>query len=369
MKLWSSFVKEIKLASRGFYFYIEIFMAVVMLLVLLFVIPDSFNKMEDEYFYLDIPEQFRAAEEKLINSLEDLDGKPERVEVEVGDATVSAELYTSEEKNYFIVESIDAAKQIAEQKHVITSTIIMSDAGEMRYAYYLQGYETSRLKNLLLILHGGDDEMLKEVYDNQDIRPLSSGFEVLSDRENLLPVMLAFNGSLMGLFIIAAYIFLDKKEGVIKAYAITASAVWQYLMSKVMVLTTTALLTSLMIVLPIMGFEINYGLLLILLITTGFFASTLGLLLASFFDDFSKAFGTVYMIMMAMLLPSIAYYIPSWEPTWIKLIPSYFIIEGFNEIFVHGNTGLILLISAGYTLAGLVLFFISNRRYKKTLWT
>ena len=36
----------------------------------------------------------------------------------------------------------------------------------------------------------------------------------------------------MGFFIIAAYIFLDKKEGVIKAYAVTPSPVWKYLLSK-----------------------------------------------------------------------------------------------------------------------------------------
>jgi hypothetical protein len=35
MKLWSSYIKEMKIAARGFYFYIELFMAVVLLIILL----------------------------------------------------------------------------------------------------------------------------------------------------------------------------------------------------------------------------------------------------------------------------------------------------------------------------------------------
>lgn len=77
MKLWSSFVKELTIASRGFYFYVEIVMAAILLFVLLFVIPENFSSKEDEYLYLEFPTV--EIQEKYIDALEDLDGKTEEV--------------------------------------------------------------------------------------------------------------------------------------------------------------------------------------------------------------------------------------------------------------------------------------------------
>jgi len=46
MKLLSSFKKELILASRGFYFYIELIFALVILAVLLFAIPKNFSRVK-----------------------------------------------------------------------------------------------------------------------------------------------------------------------------------------------------------------------------------------------------------------------------------------------------------------------------------
>ena len=39
MKLWSNYSKEMKIASRGFYFYMEIVMAAILLVVILLLVP------------------------------------------------------------------------------------------------------------------------------------------------------------------------------------------------------------------------------------------------------------------------------------------------------------------------------------------
>ena len=59
MKLFSSFVKELKIASRGFYFYIEILMAVIILIIFLFAVPDTFTNKTSEYLYLDMPNEVK----------------------------------------------------------------------------------------------------------------------------------------------------------------------------------------------------------------------------------------------------------------------------------------------------------------------
>lgn len=172
----------------------------------------------------------------------------------------------------------------------------------------------------------------------------------------------------MGLFIIAAYIFLDKQEGVIKAYAVSPSPVWQYLLSKVGVLMVTTLVSSYLVVIPLMRLQPDYLLMLVLLVTTAFFASSLGLLIASFYSNIMQAFGALYIVMMLMIVPSVAFFIPSWSPAWISFIPSYPMMEGFRSILLGNNDWpYVLTVSGIFLVVGSAIFALSNYRYKKTL--
>ena len=165
--------------------------------------------------------------------------------------------------------------------------VIMLEDGQLHYRYYLQGYESTRLKNLVSIMFNMSADTLEARFDAQDVRQLTNDFEPLNDKENTLPPMLAFNSALMGMFIMAAYVFLDKKEGVVKAYAVTASSVSRYLLSKAFVVILTSLVSALIIVLPVMGEHRQLSTLLImLLLTSGFFASVLGLLIASLYQEY-----------------------------------------------------------------------------------
>ena len=364
MKVYNLCKKEWKISSRGFYFYVEIAMAAILLFVLLFVVPDKFSKQGEEYLHLDMPEAYMDV---MVGRFEDADGMPEEVELKAKNETIIADLYENDEAKIYLMRSEEELAKLAEAKHKIGVSISISDKGEAVYTYYTQGNETPKLKNLLKVLGNMDDPLLEVAFEGQTVEKISTDYVVLSDRENLLPVFLTFNGSLMGLFIMAAYIFLDKKEGVIKAYAITPSPVWKYIMSKVLVLTVTSIVTSMIMILPIMGLEINYLLLILFLVPTGFFASALGLLLASYFDDMVKSFGVMYLLVIAMMLPSLSYFISSWDPLWLKFIPSYYIVYGFKEIFIKGDTGFILLIALGYLVVSSLLFAWANKRYKKTL--
>ena len=367
MKLWSSFVKELTIASRGFYFYVEIAMAVILLFVLLFVIPENFENRQTEYLYLEFSDdQYR---EKFLESIEDSDGKAQVPDepFKIGNEEIDSTLYITAEKKIYIFNSEEDLAKVAEKKNSLGASIKMNDKNEVTYTYYTQGNETAKYINLLKIVHGPDDALLYEQVESQQVRTISEDYTVLSDRENVLPVFLTFNGSLMGLFIMAAYVFLDKKEGVIKAYAVTPSPVWKYLLSKVLVLTVTSLVTSLILIFPVMGTKVNYLMLVLFLIPTGFFASALGLLIASYFDDMVKSFGVMYLLMISMMLPVLSYYIPGWDPIWLKFIPSYYIVYGFKEIFIKGDTIFVLVIALSYLAVSSVLFGWADMRYKKTL--
>lgn len=368
MKLWHSFTKELKLASRGYYFYIEIFMAVLLLLILLFAVPEEFNSKSEEYISMDLPEEMVIAlREGILEA--DIDGQSEFVEMKNQGEVISVEYFESDDTKMYLFKNKETMIHMTEEERPsVGAHMSLDESGNISYEYYMQGYESEKLRNVFLIFHNRDLNELTAINDKQEVRSLGSNYELLTDRENVIPSILTFNGSLMGLFIVAAYIFLDKQEGIIKAYAITASSVWHYLMSKVGVILVTSIISSIIIVVPIMGQQVNYPLLLLLLITSGFFVSSLGMVIASFYKNLMQAFGIIYAVIIVLLLPNIAYFVPSWEPLWIKLIPTHPLIQGFKEtIMVNGDATYTLLASLGFLVAGVILFIIANIRYKKTL--
>lgn len=365
MKLWSSFVKELTIASRGFYFYVEILMAGILLFVLLFVVPENFKNVEEEYLYLEFPSE-QVREIYMENNVDE-DATIEETVIKLKKEEIPVTKYENDESRMFLFETEEDLIKVAESKHKLGISAKMNEKYELTTTFYTQGNETEKFVNVLKLISVNDKEILEDAFNEQEVKTISNDYVELTDRENILPVFLAFNGSLMGLFIMAAYVFLDKKEGVIKAFAVTPASVWKYLMSKMLMLTATALVTSVILIMPVMGFKINYLLLILFLIPTGFFASALGLLIASYFDDMVKSFGVMYLFMISMMLPAIAYFVPSWDPLWLKFIPSYYIVYGFKEIFIKGDTAFILLIALGYLVVSTILFVWSNMRYKRTL--
>ena len=367
MKLWYSFTKELMLASRSFYFYIEIVMAGIFLFLLLFAIPENFDGRQDEYLYYDVPDSaWEYFEDELLSA--DEDGLVETVEIELDGEIILGSLYQADTSNFYVIDDQELAIALADKERTFAGVVHMDELGEISYTYYMQGYETERLLNTYAVFHNEEMEVLKDAFQTVDVRALHEDQVLLSDRENVVPSFLTFNGSLMGMFILAAYIFLDKKEGVIKAYAVTTSPVWHYLLSKVGVVTVTSLVTSLIITVPVMGGQPNYPAMFVFLLTTGFAASALGLVLASFYDDLIQAFGVIFVFIIGMMLPNIAYFIPTWDPAWMQYIPSYTILEGFKEILLPGgDITYVLFASFGFFTAGLLLFLFANSRFKKTL--
>lgn len=366
MKLLSSFVKELKLASQSFYFMIEIVFAIIILVLVVFAMPENFNeKKNSEYIHFNSSTE---AQEYFLDQIEDLDGIVETEEIKNEGKIIKADLYETEDRLVYVIDTKEQMISLAENKNAIGAEVIIDESFNLSYEYYTQGYESEKFKNLLLVFHVESMDTAEQVFDSQDVRTLPGEYYEMTDRENILPALLTFNGSLMGLFILASYIFLDKKEGVIKAYAITPSPVWQYLLSKLMVVVLTSIITTLIIVVPVMGTAINYALLLLFILASAMFASGLALFISGFYSDFAQSFGVLYSLMIILGLPIIAYFIPSWDPLWIKFFPSYYIVYGFKEIIIqNGDIAYVLWSTLGLFGVGAILFLLANMRFKKTL--
>ena len=95
--------------------------------------------------------------------------------------------------------------------------------------------------------------------------------------------------------------------------------------------------------------------------------ASVGLLIASFFDNIAKAFGVMYAFMIVLMMPAFSYYIPSFDPVWLRFFPTYPMLQGFKEILLNGDAGFVLIYSLVFLAGGLVLFALADIRFKKTL--
>lgn len=342
MKLWYSFLKDMSLSLKSFYIYIELIMAFIFVAVLLFVVPENFESKMTVYASFDLEESYET--------------------------TIKDALAESEDEITYL-DSRDEVKAKLEDDRSSVGLYISSEDNKIKYEYILQGYENEKFRN---IIETSTKAALASEMPNYEkvtkTTTLDNNTEKLSDRLNMLPVFLVMNAAFMGLFIIASYIFLDKDEGTIKAFAVTPASVWQYLLSKVGVMLVSALMSGLIATIFIAGTKPNYIHLILLLIACNIFGSSIGLFIASFFDSITKAMGWLYMAIITMGFSTVSYYMPSFSPTVLKVLPSYPMLFAFRETLLeNGNISYIYSNVAGFTVLAIIFFLLANKRFKKTL--
>jgi hypothetical protein len=345
MKLLITFAKDIRLAFKSFYIYIEIIMAVLFVAILLFVVPEHFTTEHTVYVALDLP---ATARDFVMNKLS-----------EGGEAGTTIVL----------LDSAEAVRARLEQDRSAAGIFISILADKINFEFILQGYEQEKVVNILRQAFIG--EMAASVpgfVDHTTVTLLDSQVEKLSDRINMVPVFLVLNSVFVGLFIIASYIFMDKEEGTIKAFAVTPARVWHYLAAKVGVMMVTGLITGLITAVAVGGTQLHLFPFILLLLVCNGFGSVLGLLIASFFDSITKAMGWLYLAIFMLSFTSVSYYMPSFSPLLIRLLPSYPMLYAFRQIFLAAPDYRQIYTTVGiFAVLGLVIFLLADWRYRKTI--
>lgn len=340
-KLWVTFLKDTKLSFNGLYFYIEIGMALIFIAIMLFIVPENFDQSQKLFLTFEGNVQNSGIFEELLLQDEAME----------------------------ILDTREDLESAMKEDRTSMGFVIGTENDRMVYEMVLQGYESERMINLMKLsvesIFNGSifqlDELVSEVQ-------LEESPPKLTDREAILPIYIALNVGLMGLFIIAAYIFLDKEEGVIKAYAVAPVHIWQYLASKLLIMLLMGIITSAMTFLAIVRFDLNYLYLIALIIAFNLFGSSLGLFVASFFNTMVKAMGAMYGLIMLMILPGISYFMPAFNPTWIKVLPTYPMMFSIRDLLSRSITGTEVMIQTSvFLIVAFILFWAANLRFKKTL--
>jgi hypothetical protein len=337
-KLFVTFGKDLKLSINGLYFYIEIIMAIVFIAVMLIAVPNEFESNYNYYAVID-------------SSLAEINVLQEQPE------------------NMIIVNSREELEEAMSNDRNSIGVSMTTLNNTLNMEIILQGHESEKLRNFIKAeIEGYFITQEIAVTEHIEIEKLQEHPEKLSDRENILPVYLTINVALMGLFIIAAYIFLDKEEGLVKAYAVAPVKIWSYLASKAMVILVLGLFTSIIVVFSIVQFRVNYFLLMLMIISFNIFGSALGVLITSFYNSMIKAMEALYAVILIMMLGSITYFIPSFNPLWIRVLPVYPMLFSFRELLLnHGDKGYILQNILLFLAIGSVLFYFATKRFEKNL--
>jgi hypothetical protein len=105
----------------------------------------------------------------------------------------------------------------------------------------------------------------------------------------------------------------------------------------------------------------NYLHLLALMAMGAMFSALLGATVASFFDNFSQYLFPSVALMVGMTLPSVSYFVPSFSPAWLRLIPTYPLAFGLREaIFPTGNPQIVGNAMLALLVLNLVLLAIGS---------
>ncbi len=397
MKLWNNYCKEMKIASRGFYFYMEFFVAIIILLVLVFVVPTESTAIGEEIVFADITsaqldalmdidtdEGYAVQEADVIFKVKpatlsytDMDTGAETT-LNFTDTKEVAVLYyavydpetDAQVSSKYFVDNFDDLLRIAYAEKLTAAMMYYGEDGLDYYQYILFGYETARYQNLLSAIHGTveAESLLAALDDAQAATTTLAELEQLNNRQNFIPPMLVMMNAMMGMMIIIAYLSVDKAEGAIKALSVAPIGLGNYLASKTLVVMTTVVLSNSIIALPIMGGQPNYALFFLISIAMCALSCAIGVLLSTFFADLEGAFNAILVFCIAMLLPMITYLFPAFHPVWMDWLPTYPMLMAMKESLLNApDVGYVIGCSVAMLGIGAVLYAISLVRFRKSL--
>ncbi|MCG8502633.1 MAG: ABC transporter permease [Firmicutes bacterium] len=339
-RLGALFQKDLALGIRNYYIAIMLFTAVLLVLLVRFVIPEETSIKPTVYYAVE-----SEAERAFAGMYELMDQK--------GRMESREEIVRSMEGN---INSLGMVFKIKDRKPTVE--------------YILQGHENEKIKNLLVL----PVQALFNPARQDDLQIETIRLKAVTEENDqtfnmmLLPLLVLFEPALLGLMLLATMIFMEKEEKTIQAYAVTPGQLAEFLVSKVCFILLMSLISASIIVAFTVGIGSNFILLLLVVGISSIFSSTLALVIASFFDNLSKAMMWLMFATIVLTVPMISYFMPGFAPVWIRIMPTYPLLFVIQEVlFPTGNNDMIVSTLVLFSILSGVLFGISVLRYRGNL--
>lgn len=341
-RLFGLLRKDFLVAYRNFFFLIMLVVALILVGVTNWVIPEKAN-LDAKLLYA-----FEGVQQENIGRL----------------MTVLKSREGSQ-----ALESREQIIQYMQQDKNTIGVLVKGTSEKPDIEIILQGYENQQSRNALALTltaaldaetadYSNIEHVILQTERQADI-PLNKGF---------VPLMILNEPVMLGFIFLATLIFMEKEEDTIKAYMVSPVRIGEYLLSKIIVMVVLALLSTILITTLTVGINVNWGMLLAIVTAGSIFGATAAMLIAGFFDNLSKAMIWILSISLIFTIPMAAYFIPSFSPWFVTLLPTYDLMFAIREaIYPAGNTQIFYQSFITLTVISAVLYAMSILLYQRNL--
>ncbi|RKD32974.1 ABC transporter permease [Thermohalobacter berrensis] len=337
--------KDIITGVRNYYFVVVIAVAIIFALIVNFLVPEDTSIKPAIFYHVEYQGDMR----------ENID-----------------EIIMESEREHPNVNRVNSREEIIENMKKKDNSIgmfVTESNGKPVIEFITQGYENKKVINtLVLSMKNSINESLGRKIDvktnilNKDVE-----MERIPFNKSILPIFLLTEPTMLGFVLILALVFMEKDEGTIRAYMVSPGRIQEYLASKITLMIILGLISTIVCTGIVVGFNANYLALFGLVIVGSIFSSALGLIIASFFDNLSQSFIWVAAINILFALPMVSYLLPSFAPTYIKILPTYPLLFAIREaVFPTGNVEIIYSTILTFIVLSIMTFIVSVFSYKIT---
>lgn len=347
-KVFSLFKKDLLLGLQDVYILLEIGFAIVLVLLLIFVIPEQIDS-EGVVFIHD--ETGRL--ETFIDSMD--------IEME--------------EVGEFFVDGRDAVVRGMVENRSAVGVVITAGAAtpyvvELLHQPYtpeaLVEYVRVEMEDLFSIIHPPGGLYPPDVYESVRITSLQEGLrDEIPFNQMLMPIVLLVMVGILGLFVMVSLLGQERADQTIRALRVAPTNLWQVLISKHLIVLFTGFITFTILYVPMMGLS-GYLPALLIMVLTIIMGSTLGTFLGTIVDNPMEGIGWVLVLMIVLSLPAISLLAPVFSPWWMRIIPSYYTVFGLDAAMFPDQNAHVIRQSAA-VLGGIVvvLFALSGLAFSR----
>ena len=334
--------KDFKIAFRNFFFLIVVIVAAVLIFITNVLLPEQVN-MESKIFYT--------------------------LEGEQSTDTQAIIQFLEKQKGNQRVEGRDEVVEGLEGEQEAIGLIIREIQDKPDFEIIFQGYENEQSRNaFVLSLESiiNVNQLNNPNIETVILKPVLS-YEKIPFNKSFVPLMILNEPVMLGFIFLATLIFMEKDEGTIGAYMVSPGSIAEYLWSKVLLILVLGLLSTVLITIFTMGFKVNWLMLISITLAGSLFSSTVAMFVASFFDNIAKAMIWVMGISILFTAPMISYFVPSFAPRAVTMIPTYGLMFAIREAVFPSTSKVIFYESLTVLLiiSGL-LFGLSILSYKRS---
>lgn len=343
--------KDLILGIKDIFIILEVAFAIVVAIFIRFIVPAEVDN-EAVVFIYDKP--------KLIENF-----------------VMTYNPNVEDEKGEFYVDSREEVIEgIRENKSAIGLIIHDFSNGKYKVELLSQPYTKEGLihfiekdiEDLLSIIHPPVGIYTPDIYETVEIRAMQSGLkDDIPLNHRMLPPIIYMMVGIMGLFAMVSLVGQEREDMTLRAYRVSPGKVWEFLLSKNIVIVITSIVCFSVIYIVNLGFKGFTQSLLITLLTL-VLGSAIGVILGSFFKTPLNAISWVLLIMIILSLPAVSLMVPTFNPGWLKLIPSYHTLFSLEAaMFPDNNSHIIWQGALVLTAINIVIIPVSTYIFKHAL--